>query len=434
MPVLHIENRIVFGLLRYLVEIEIQRSVVFPEQHHEANRVRTDFIDDFSQSNKVARPFGHFDRLTVTHQFHELAKPDNDIGFAAGYCLADSLQPFCVTTMIGTQDIDRFLETPFELVLEVGNVGCEIGIRPIRLFQCPVRIITKIARPKERLFAVFPVFRHLSFGWRQGPLIDKPLFPQPIQHMVDLRTIGTAPVMERFFRKENLVFDSKCRQVCSYKIEHRRHRGLLHDWKPFGIRHFPQFFAKLVLEQRPYRFEIIAWIKTRRDFAYVFTESLAVPKVCAPRKSLDLRSRVINVVFLDDIVAGKSQQIGKSIANDGTANVSDMHWSGRVRRHIFDIHLRRRLQSSRSKALTKTKNTAEDPLPNGRCDPEVDEPRSSYRRLGYVRVLIEFLDEFFGKVARFHLERFCKHHCCIGCEVAVIGIPRGFDHYARQIR
>ena len=63
--VLHVENRIVARLLDHLGEVEVERGVVLAKQHHEADGIAPDFIDDLAKRNELACPLGHLDRLAA---------------------------------------------------------------------------------------------------------------------------------------------------------------------------------------------------------------------------------------------------------------------------------------------------------------------------------------------------------------------------------
>ena len=45
MGVLHIEDRVVLGLLGDLGEVEIERLIIAPGQHHEAENILADLVD-----------------------------------------------------------------------------------------------------------------------------------------------------------------------------------------------------------------------------------------------------------------------------------------------------------------------------------------------------------------------------------------------------
>ena len=76
-----------------------------------------------------------------------------------------------------------------------------------------------------------------------------------------------------------------------------------------------------------------------RDFADLFTERLAIAQIGGAREHIDLRAGIVDVILARNIVAGKRKQIGKRIAEHGSATVTDMHRSGGIDGDIFDVDL-----------------------------------------------------------------------------------------------
>ena len=74
MRVLHIEDRIVLRLLDHLGEIEIQRLVVAPRQHDEAEDVLADLLDHLAQGDEGAGALRHAHRLALVEEIDELAE------------------------------------------------------------------------------------------------------------------------------------------------------------------------------------------------------------------------------------------------------------------------------------------------------------------------------------------------------------------------
>ena len=62
MRVLHVEDRVVLRLLGDLGEIEVERLVVPPGQHDEAEHVLADHLDDFAQCDEGSGALRHPNR------------------------------------------------------------------------------------------------------------------------------------------------------------------------------------------------------------------------------------------------------------------------------------------------------------------------------------------------------------------------------------
>ena len=110
MGVLNIKYRVVPGLFDHLGEIEIERGVILAEQHYEAHRSRSDFVDHLSQGDEGPRALRHLHRLTGAEQPHELADLDVQIGGAAAQSRDRRLQPFDITCVVGAEDIDHMVK------------------------------------------------------------------------------------------------------------------------------------------------------------------------------------------------------------------------------------------------------------------------------------------------------------------------------------
>ncbi len=72
--VLHVEDRIVLGLLGHLGEVEVERRVVLAVEHHEADRVAADLLHHLAQRDEVAGALSTSDRLATPEELYELAE------------------------------------------------------------------------------------------------------------------------------------------------------------------------------------------------------------------------------------------------------------------------------------------------------------------------------------------------------------------------
>ena len=82
--VLHVKHRVVFRLLRHLGEVEVERFLVLAVEHHEADRIGPDFIDDVAQRHERAGALRHLVGLARSEEPHELYNLDVEIGGAVG--------------------------------------------------------------------------------------------------------------------------------------------------------------------------------------------------------------------------------------------------------------------------------------------------------------------------------------------------------------
>ena len=66
-------------------------------------------------------------------------------------------------------------------------------------------------------------------------------------------------------------------------------------------------------------------------------DRLQVAPIGGPGERGDLRTGVVDVVFLGHRVAGFAQQVGERIADHGAAAMADMHRTGGIGRHVFHV-------------------------------------------------------------------------------------------------
>ena len=69
----------------------------------------------------------------------------------------------------------------------------------------------------------------------------------------------------------------------------------------------------------------------------VSPQRLAIAQESRAREHIDLRARVVDVVFARDVMAGEREQICQGIAKHRAAPMADMHGPGRVGGNIFDV-------------------------------------------------------------------------------------------------
>ena len=138
------------------------------------------------------------------------------------------------------------------------------------------------------------------------------------------------------------------------RLDHGQHglqRGAPHDGEPLALGQTEKRGAVLIGERAPDGLEIVAGIEAFRDRADVLAKRLAVTEEGRAREHVHLGARVVDIIFARDGVAGEGEQGGERIAEHGAAAMADMHRSGRVGRHIFDVH--RLAFAQRASAITR---------------------------------------------------------------------------------
>src|SRR6516162_11321145 len=84
MSVLNIKHGIVSRLLRDFHEVEVERRVVLPVEHHEADGPCSDLFYGLPKRHERPGTLGHLDGLPSPKQAHQLADLDVEFGLALG--------------------------------------------------------------------------------------------------------------------------------------------------------------------------------------------------------------------------------------------------------------------------------------------------------------------------------------------------------------
>ena len=98
--------------------------------------------------------------------------------------------------------------------------------------------------------------------------------------------------------------------------------------------------ARAMLAGEPFadRLQIIARIEPLRDRADILAQRLAVAQEGRAGEDVDLRARIVDVVFAGHLVAGEGQELSERVAEHRAAAVAHMHRAGRVGGDEFHVH------------------------------------------------------------------------------------------------
>ncbi len=427
MGVLDVKNRIVLALLFDQRKVEIERRVVAPEQQHETGRIHTDFFHNISKCHQVTGPLAHFHRIAIPQQLDQLAEPHVGRSLAARYgfhCCFDALG---ITRMVGAQNVDQRGKAAQHLVAVIGDVGGKIGVAAIRFDERPVHVVAELGGAKQRLLAVFPVVGQLALRRVEPSLIDQALLAQPGQRLFDLAPWS----VQGLFGKEHVVLDIEFFQIGLDQFKHCGQHMLLDRRQPrlFGL--VQQGVAEFFHKRLPHRDQIVARIKAHWNFNR-FTQRLAVAQESRAGQRIDLRSGIVDVIFLGHLVACVGQKRCQRVAINGAARMAHMHRTGRIGRNIFDIDLLALPHIGPSEIVAAFGNRREHLVPDTLLQPEIDEPRSGDLDRSHIGVARKPLGNCRGDFARILAQRLGHHHRRVGRKVPMGGIARRLDHDAAQ--
>ena len=246
--VLHVEDRIVLRLLGHLGEVEVERRVVLAIEHHEADRVAPDLLHHLAQRHEVAGALRHPDRLAAAIELDQLADQHGQLDLAVRHGPGQRFQPLDVAAVICAEHEDQLVEAAADLVVDVADVGSEIGEGAVRLDQRPVDVVADLGRAEQRLLAIFPVVRLLALGRRQLALVDVTLQRQIVDRRADL--LGIVGV-QRALREEDIVMHVEQREILADHRHHRVDRAVLDDGERLVVRLLQQAAAEFCGERLP---------------------------------------------------------------------------------------------------------------------------------------------------------------------------------------
>src|ERR1700704_405651 len=126
-------------------------------------------------------------------------------------------------------------------------------------------------------------------------------------------------------------------KIAADYVHHHGNRLRAYDRQPFRLFHNTELGSVLGGKLNTNRFEIVTGIKPVGDSADVLAERLAITEKRRTGEHIDLCTRVVDVIFARDVIAGKGEKIGERVSKHRTAPVTDMHWTCRIGGNVFDV-------------------------------------------------------------------------------------------------
>ncbi len=179
--------------------------------------------------------------------------------------------------------------------------------------------------------------------------------------------------------------------------------------------------------------QVVARIEALRNGADILAERLPVTQEGRAGEDIDLRARVVDVVFAADLVAGEMQQFRQRIAEDRAASVAHMHRPGGVGGDVFHVHRLAGALPAAAEAVGVEQGGSQDLVQHMGFQPEIDEARPGDLHLHHARIAREIGDDQFGERARVHPRFLGQHHGGVGGEIAMRAVARRLDDDAAHI-
>ena len=323
--------------------------------------------------------------------------------------------------MVGAPDVDQLVGV-LRLLIMIGEVGAEIGPAPVRFLDRPVLIVAEFGRAEQRQFNRLPILGRLALRRFEHTVIDQAMLAQPF-----FGGGGLALGLQLGLRREEIMMDAQLGEVGADHVHHRAHRLGAEQAEPRAFGRADIAVAIFGGELFSDGLQIIAGVEPLGNRADIFAQRLAVAHVDRAREHIDLRTGVVDIIFARDLVPRIFEQRRQRVAHHRAAAMADVHWAGRVRRHIFDIDAPRGAHRRAAIVARLGMDQRQFVAPAIVRDAQVDEARPGNARFGHFADRRQFGDEQFGKGARARPCGLGEHHCGVGRNIAMRRVARRFD-------
>ncbi len=153
-----------------------------------------------------------------------------------------------------------------------------------------------------------------------------------------------------------------------------------------------------------------ALIAICRKFHFL-TGQLLVAQINRLPQGPDLAARIVDVIFLLNIIAAKGKNIGDRIPHGRTAAVSDMQRPGGIRAHKFNLKFLTLSDITRTVSRIGIKDLTQNRMPGGRLDKEINKPRpGDFRFLNQLLRILQVGNDGICNFARRHFLNGGHHH------------------------
>ncbi len=241
------------------------------------------------------------------------------------------------------------------------------------------------------------------------------------------RLVDRAAALQLGLGRELVMVNVEEREIVANKVEHRLDRCLFEQLEPLGFGGGGEFVAILRGEQGSDGLKIVAGVETFRDLADVFAEFLAVSEVQRPGEGIDLRARIVEIIFLRYAETRRLEHPRKAVPDHGAAAMADVQRPGRVGRHIFDVHPLVLACLGEAVTLAFSQDCPKLITPRVRRQPKVDEAGPRHLDRDDRRKRFELGLDRLRKRARIGLGALGQNHRRVGRKIAVRGIARRLD-------
>ena len=169
--------------------------------------------------------------------------------------------------------------------------------------------------------------------------------------------------------------DVQGREVRADHVHHRVDRDRTHRRQPLGFGFANERIAVGVGERAADGLEVVARVKSLAD-RHGLAQRLAVPQESRSREHIDLRARIVDVVFARDPVTRERQKVRERVPEHGAPSVPDMHRPGGIGGHVFDVDRVWLGGPAPAEVCAVPQDDAKNIIEQRGLDPQIEEARS----------------------------------------------------------
>ena len=327
--VLHIVHRVLAVLPDGQTQIELHLRLRLGVEEVAAG-VHGDLVQQVRQADGLAGALGHPHHLAVPHQLHQLHQHDIQPVLAVQpQSVHGTLQAGHMAVVVGAPDVDDLIEAPDgEFVAVIGNIGGEVGVKPVGTAQHVV-LQAQLLDVLVGLAGLFQVLRQDPAGGQpQGAVL----------------LIGIAPLGQRLHGVCHIAalveggLEEPCVVLDAVPGQIGLHLGDVVIQTEFGQRIVPGLFvavqillALLLIKQPGQLPDIVAMIAVLRELNGVLAaDQLLIPGIQAPGKLVDLVTGVVDVELPPHVGTGLLEYGGQRVAQHAATGVAHVHGAGGV--------------------------------------------------------------------------------------------------------
>ncbi len=434
MGVLDVIDGVVAGLGLGQVQVEVE--VLLAAAHHveEARRILAHLLAQLAQGDELAGAGGHLQLFAAAVEDGELHQQHVQLVGIVTQSLERRLHPRHVAVVIGTPDIDDPLETAFEFVHVIGDVGGEVGGLAVLALDHPVLLVTELGgpEPERTILLVEPAalaqpldgpvhrarFHQRTLG--EPLVVDHAKLLQVVADVVEdgverqLEDVAVAVVAQQLARPGDEGVDVLLLVATVGLVGRHAVEDL--------VGAVAVVVAMLAVQSGGDVPDVVTLVAVARK-GQLLARQLQVAQPHRGGENVHLAPGVVDVVFAVHVEAHRFEQIGHHGTVGRTAPVAHVQGTGGIGGDELHLHPLALPQVGAAIVVRLLQDPGHHGVVGVGGKMEVDEAGAGDLHLLHLPAVRQGFDDLLRQVARPHARRLAVHQRGIGGEVAVGRIP-----------